>query len=73
MSIPAAGTVAPPPAAQTAPDAALVPRAAGGDDTTTGSGNATVIDADDIYRPAFTQATTPSAVQAVLTDIKLGG
>ena len=72
-SIPASGLVAPPPAAQKTAEAAADPTAADGIRATPGSGRLAVKDADGDYRPASTQATTPSSVQAVLTDIKLGG
>ena len=71
MSIPAAGPVAPASAAQKTADVSQDARAADGDYFTAGFGRATVKDDDGDYKSNSTQATTASAVQAALTDIKL--
>ena len=56
------------------PTASATPnqRAADGDYLAPGPGRATVKDADGDYKPSPAQTST-SAVQAALTDIKLGG
>jgi hypothetical protein len=61
------------PAVQNTPAVSQNARAPDGDYKTKGHHRSTVKDADGDYKPTTSQSTSSSAVQATLSNLKLGG